>query len=138
MEYFCQLPLSKRHAINVARLRKAATPAELQMKDFLASLGAPYRFQQGFYTPYYRIVDFYLPTMNLVIEIDGPCHDAAKDRRRDDWFTRVRGIRIVRLTNEQVLRGDSPRFLNQFLNGPERTGRRAWKDCPSRGRCNFT
>src|ERR1035441_5008845 len=40
MEYFCQLPLSKRHAINVARLRKAATPAELQMKDFLASLGA--------------------------------------------------------------------------------------------------
>src|ERR1017187_572044 len=126
MEYFCQLPLSKRHAINVARLRKAATPAELQMKDFLASLGAPYRFQQGFYSPYYRIVDFYLPTMNLVIEIDGPCHDAAKDRRRDDWFTRVRGIKIVRLTNEQVLSGDLPCFLNQFLNGLDPPARSAF------------
>jgi hypothetical protein len=47
--YFCQLPLGKRYSINVARLRKAATPAELAFKTFLASLGAPYRFQQGFY-----------------------------------------------------------------------------------------
>jgi G:T-mismatch repair DNA endonuclease (very short patch repair protein) len=52
MEYLCQLPLKKRHAINIARLRKAATDAELVFRDFLASLGAPYRFQQGFYTPY--------------------------------------------------------------------------------------
>ena len=47
--YFCQLPLGKRHSIDVARLRKAATPAELACKTFLASLGAPYRFQQRFY-----------------------------------------------------------------------------------------
>src|SRR5687768_8890581 len=111
MGYFCELPLKRRHSINVARLRKAATPAELRMRDFLATLGAPYRFQQGFYQPYYRIVDFYLPANNLIIEIDGPSHNPEKDRRRDDWFQRVRGIRIVRLTNDQVLSGQIPNLL---------------------------
>lgn len=107
MEYFCQLPLKKRHAINVARLRKAATEAELAFQDFLASLGAPYRFQQGFYTPYYRIVDFYLPEHKLAIEIDGPSHqNPSHDRRMDAWFERVRGIKILRLTNEQVQSGE--------------------------------
>jgi very-short-patch-repair endonuclease len=107
MEYFCQLPLKRRHAINIARLRKAATEAELVFQDFLASLGAPYRFQQGFYAPYYRIVDFYLPEHRLAIEIDGPSHqNPSHDRRMDAWFERVRGIRILRLTNEEVLRGE--------------------------------
>jgi len=105
MQSLCELPLSRRHAINVARLRKAATPAEIKFRDFLTSFGAPYRFQHGFYKPYYRIVDFYLPEQNLVIEIDGPCHDPEKDLRRDEWFSRERGIRIIRFTNEQVLTG---------------------------------
>jgi very-short-patch-repair endonuclease len=67
--------------------------------------GVPYRFQQGFYTPYHRIVDFYLPEQNLVIEIDGPCHDPEKDRRRDEWFTRERGIKIIRISNEEAMSG---------------------------------
>src|SRR5437867_3714486 len=110
MGYFCELPLKRRHSINVARLRKAATPAELCMRDFLAALGAPYRFQHGFYQPYYRIVDFYLPDHNLIIEIDGDCHEPEKDRRRDEWFQRVRDIRILRLTNDEVLAGQIPDF----------------------------
>lgn len=61
----------KRHGINVARLRKSATLTENYVKDFLASLGVPYRFQHGFYKPFYRIVDFYLPDQP-VIELDGP------------------------------------------------------------------
>ena len=62
-----------------------------------------YRFQQGFYSPYYRIVDFYLTDQNLIVEVDGPYHNPEKDRQRDEWFTRVRGIPILRLTNEQVM-----------------------------------
>jgi very-short-patch-repair endonuclease len=113
VEYFCQLPLKKRHAINVARLRKSATIAEVKFRDFLATLGAPYRFQHGFYKPYYRIVDFYFPEHQLVVEIDGPSHqDLARDRRMDGWFERERGIKIVRLTNEQVLRGDFGSLLS--------------------------
>jgi len=115
VEYFCQLPLKKRHAINVARLRKAVTETELRFQVFLAALGAPYRFQQGFYRPYYRIVDFYLPEHKLAIEIDGPSHqDPAHDRHMDTWFERVQGITILRLTNEQVLRGEFA-AVNDFI-----------------------
>lgn len=95
-----------RHCINRAKLTKRATPAENVFLHYLESLGLSYRFQQGFYTPYYRIVDFYLPDHNLIIEVDGPCHNPEKDCRRDEWFTRVRGIPILRLTNEQVMSGD--------------------------------
>jgi very-short-patch-repair endonuclease len=102
---FNRLPLAKRHAIFVAQLKKQRTPAENEFCRYLASLGLPYRYQQGFYRPYYRIADFYLPDHNLIIEIDGPCHNADEDRRRDAWFERVRRIRIVRLTNEQVISG---------------------------------
>jgi very-short-patch-repair endonuclease len=82
------------------------TPAENRFCCYLAARGLSYRFQQGFYTPFYRIVDFYLPDHNLIVEIGGPCHDADKDRHRDSWFQSVRRIEILRLTNEQVLSGD--------------------------------
>jgi very-short-patch-repair endonuclease len=103
---FSRLPLAARHAIHKAQLKKQATPAENCFLRHLASLGLTYRFQQGFYTPCYRIADFYLPEHKLIIEIDGQYHNFAKDRRRDDWFERARGIRTLRLTNEQVLRGE--------------------------------
>jgi very-short-patch-repair endonuclease len=93
------------------RLRKHATAAENEFCWYLDKLGLSYRFQQGFYSPYYRIVDFYLPDHNLIIEIDGPYHDVDDDRRRDELFASVRGIRILRLTNEQVLDGRIPDLL---------------------------
>ena len=46
-----------RNAINHARLKEAATPAEHHFLNCLASLGVPYRFQQGLYRPCHRIVD---------------------------------------------------------------------------------
>src|ERR1051326_8069321 len=98
---FHKLHPAKRYAIYRAQLIKQATPAERHFQEHLASLGLPYRYQQGFYEPYYRIADFYLPDHNLIVEIDGPCHVPERDRRRDAWFQRVRGIRILRLTNEQ-------------------------------------
>ena len=103
---FSKLSRAKRHAIFVAQLKKQATPAENVFCRYLATLGLPYRYQQGFYTPYYRIADFYLPTLNLIIEIDGPCHDSEEDRRRDAWFEKARAIRTLRLTNDQVHRGE--------------------------------
>ena len=83
--------------------------------SYLASLGLSYRFQQGFYTPFYRIADFYLPTLNIIIELDGPCHDPEKDKSRDQWFERVRGIMTLRLTNDQVERGDFA-TINDFVH----------------------
>lgn len=104
---FSKLPRAKQHAIFVAQRKQRATPAENLFCFYLASLGLAYRFQQGFYTPYYRIVDFYLPEHGLAIEIDGPSHtDPDRDRRLDEWFERVRGIKVLRLTNDQVFAGD--------------------------------
>lgn len=103
---FSKLPRAKQHAIFVAQRKQRATPAENVFCSYLTSLGLSYRFQQGFYTPYYRIADFYVPSRNLIIEIDGPCHDPEEDRRRDTWFEQARGIKTLRLTNEQVLNGD--------------------------------
>lgn len=102
---FNRLPFRARHAAYISQLMKQETAAENLFRAHLASLGHPYRFQHGFLKPRYRIVDFYLPDHNLVIEIDGPYHDAEEDRRRDAQFTAARGIRILRLTNEQVLNG---------------------------------
>jgi very-short-patch-repair endonuclease len=101
-----QISFKRRHAIYVQKLRRNATEAEHQFCCYLASLGLDYRFQQGFYHPFVRIADFHIPALNLIIEIDGPCHDPEKDKRRDEWFTRERGIKIIRFTNEQVLSGD--------------------------------
>jgi very-short-patch-repair endonuclease len=53
-------------------------------------------------------VDFYLPEQNLAIEIDGPYHDAEKDRIADEVFAQDSGVRVLRLTNEQVLFGNIP------------------------------
>jgi len=79
-------------------------------------------FQRTFYQPYVRIADFYIPSLNLIVEIDGPCHDRGEDRRKDALFTSLRGINVLRLTNEQVLAGD---FDNLYGILYDRPGNRA-------------
>jgi very-short-patch-repair endonuclease len=114
---FSKLPRAKQHAIFVAQRKQRTTPAEKVFSSYLASLGLSYRFQRGFYTPYYRIADFYVPSLNIIIEIDGPCHDPEKDQRRDKWFEQARGIRTLRLTNEQVFRGEFATINDLIRNG---------------------
>jgi very-short-patch-repair endonuclease len=50
------------------------------------------------------IADFYCPFLRLVIEVDGPIHDASvqEDAARDAWMIE-RGLRVVRFTNAEVL-----------------------------------
>src|SRR5438309_2104960 len=65
--------------------------AETQDADRGCSAGTLLRkalatFQQGFYS-HYRIVDFYLPDHNPIIEIDGRYYDAASDREARRVFT---------------------------------------------------
>jgi very-short-patch-repair endonuclease len=112
---FSGMTMAKRHAIFVSRLKKQATPAERRFCCRLEELGLTYRFQQGFYHPFYRIADFYLPDLKLIIEIDGRYHDAEEDRRKDAAFEAARGIKILRLTNEQVMSGAHTRFCTDFV-----------------------
>ena len=54
------------------------------------------------------IVDFASIAAKVVVEVDGPSHDAfeqgAYDQRRDAWL-RSRGWRVVRLRNDLVIGG---------------------------------
>lgn len=66
-----------------------------------------FKFQRGFIKGgYYAIVDFFIPSRKLCIEIDGPYHlrpeQQAKDKHRDKWLREVRRLKIKRLTNEQA------------------------------------
>jgi very-short-patch-repair endonuclease len=108
---FNQIPLGKRHETYADQLRKQATPAENAFRAHLAALGLPYRFQHGFFKPKHRIVHFYLPEQTLIVEIDGPYHGATADRQHDEALTRESGVRILRVTNEQVLSGQIPDLL---------------------------
>jgi very-short-patch-repair endonuclease len=51
-----------------------------------------------------RIVDFFCPAKGLVIEVDGDTHDRAMDLCRDRRMLREFGFRVVRFTNEDVMR----------------------------------
>ena len=84
-------------------MRRNMTEAEaaLWARARGGGLGTHFRRQQnlaGF------IADFYCHAANLVVEIDGPVHNAAYDGERDRIFAGL-GLATLRFKNEEVLRG---------------------------------
>lgn len=89
-----------------AILRKRATKSELLFKSRLDCLNIEYVFQQPIFSLYFQsIVDFYIPSCNLVIEIDGSIHQTQekikKDMLREKKLIRM-GYRILRINNCDV------------------------------------
>ena len=88
-------------------LRREMTPAEKRLWNHLrmGQLSGLHIRRQHPLGPF--IVDFYHATSRTVIEIDGDVHTLPEriehDRRRAIWLTK-RGYRIVRFTNEDVLK----------------------------------
>jgi|SRR5579871_2212600 len=83
-------------------LRKKMTPAEILLWSHLRNLqvnDAKFRRQQiiaGF------IADFYCHEKALVIEIDGPTHEAQHDAERDAILA-GKGMTTLRFSNAEVL-----------------------------------
>lgn len=86
------------------------TEAERTLEPAVAALGVVYRMN----APLYRLggglsffPDFILPTLGIVIEVDGKEHNqpAKKkaDRERTTLMARVHGWRVFRCTNEEAL-----------------------------------
>jgi leucyl-tRNA synthetase len=52
------------------------------------------------------VTDFYLPLSDLAIEVDGSVHDKTKgrDRRRTERLRVEFGIKVIRFSNNQVLK----------------------------------
>jgi len=119
-----------RSALLVSRARRmlhAPTPSEealwLALRD--GALGVAFKRQVVLGGR--SIVDFFAPSVGLVVEVDGGVHrsSAAADRRRDERLRR-RGYRVVRVAASLVLRdveaalavvqgaiGQPPRVLEQ-------------------------
>ncbi|MCK1638694.1 endonuclease domain-containing protein [Bradyrhizobium sp. 157] len=99
--------VSKTQRDRAKRLRREMTRAEtllwrhLKAKR-LAGFGFRRQVPMGSY-----IADFAAHSCKLVVELDGESHDFVErlrhDERRDRWFE-VRGYRVLRFTNDEVLK----------------------------------
>jgi very-short-patch-repair endonuclease len=99
------LPYNPELIARARELRKTMTPAEKKLwYDYLKDC----KFRVLRQRPIdHFIVDFYCPSLKLVIEIDGEVHftpenqdyDQARSQRLEGY-----GLSVVRFTNEQVLK----------------------------------
>ena len=83
-----------------------ATYAERLLKKFLTGK-IDFEFQKIIYTDnkHFFIADFYIPSQNLIIELDGEYHDDTKQQDKDIWRTKILqsfGYRIIRFKNKQI------------------------------------
>ena len=94
-----------------------ATYAERLLKIFLTGK-IDFEFQKIIYTDnkHFFIADFYIPSKNLIIELDGEYHNDAKQQDKDIWRTKLLnslGYRVIRFKNKQITES---RDLSWILN----------------------
>ena len=95
-----------------------ATYAERVLYSFLTGK-IDFEFQKIIYTDnkkHFFIADFYIPSKNLIIELDGEYHDNIKQQDKDIWRTRILkslGYRVIRFKNKQITES---RDLSWILN----------------------
>jgi very-short-patch-repair endonuclease len=99
--------VGKIQRVRAKQLRRTMTRAEILLwrhlkAHRLAALGFRRQSPMGNY-----IADFVSHSGRIVVEVDGESHDFESrlqhDSQRDDWF-RSRGYRVLRFTNDDVLR----------------------------------
>lgn len=84
-----------------------ATYAERLLKTFLTGK-IDFEFQKIIYTDnkHFFIADFYIPSKNLIIELDGEYHDDIKQQNKDIWRTQLLhslGYKVIRFKNKQII-----------------------------------
>ena len=103
---------SKKAEYYARELSGGATDAEIKLQHILVDLRIQYVFQKVFMVSNkdFRIVDFWLPQLQTVIEVDGGYHDDPvqqwKDAQRSKVLIRKNKKQIkhiLRFTNEEVL-----------------------------------
>ena len=94
---------NKKLVTNAQELRKNMTAEERHLwYDFLKRLPVPVKRQKNIGN---YILDFYIPSAKLAIEIDGRQHKLAENREDDrirDEFLNSLGITVVRYTNDDI------------------------------------
>ena len=85
-----------------------ATYAERLLKIFLTGK-IDFEFQKIIYTDnkkHFFIADFYFPSKNLIVELDGEYHDNIKQQDKDIWRTQILkslGYEVIRFKNKQII-----------------------------------
>lgn len=97
--------------------RKNPTQAEKELKRKLLNCGVKLRTEKPF-GPY--IVDVLLPLKRVVIEVDGPYHVNTKkyDEKRDNFLCNL-GMKIIHITNDEVLNTDCKHLFNEIAAIPD-------------------
>ncbi len=101
-KYF--LPYNEKLTEQAKAMRKNPTPAERKLWQFLRTFPLKIWRQKPIE---HFIVDFYCPKLKLVIEVDGEGHFTPDGMASDAERTKILegyGLRVVRFTNDQVLR----------------------------------
>ena len=93
-------------------LKKNITKSEKIVFDILKEKKIKFKFQKGFWTikgknkGFHCIVDFYIGSKKLVIEVDGGYHkeedQKRKDGFRDKWLREIKGVQILRIKNDDA------------------------------------
>ncbi len=93
------------------------TPEERVVGDYMWRKGVHFKFQKGLLKPFHRIVDFYIPFWRIIIEIDGGYHKAIvkKDTHKDNVFKNQRGMKTLRIKNEDVNNGSFMGILSKEI-----------------------
>lgn len=100
-----------------ADLESRATSPENKIRWRLDESRIKYRFQYPFqHSSGFYILDFYLPSLKVCIEVDGGYHlspdQIEKDRIRDE-FLLFSGIGVARFTNEEAVSLSKRNFLKR-------------------------
>jgi ATP-dependent DNA helicase RecG len=107
--------------------KRNRTVAESRLRDYLRVRFrgiSKIREQKAFFTPTsFVLVDFYLSSFNVGIEVDGGYHNTSEQMEKDlkrqsildkrRKFGRVMGVPIIRVTNEEVM-GDIGLVLDKI------------------------
>lgn len=88
------------------KLRLNATEHEVFFQYHLKRLKIKHQFQKGVIDKdHFMIPDFFIPSLNMVVELDGGYHYSSKQQYRDyykDKHYEERGFRILRMKNEDI------------------------------------
>ena len=103
------------------KLWKNITYSEKIVFNILKKNKIKFKFQKGFWTikgkykGYHCIVDFYIPSKRLSIEVDGGYHNSTEQKRKDifkEVWLKNRKVYLLRIKNENAI--DIIKKINNF------------------------
>jgi len=117
------MPLLQQTVPHYFQLLQDLTPEEEKTSSILTALGIPHESQKPFLLgEQLRIVDIYIPHLDLAIELDGLLHFLPAGLNDDmlrhhEFYVYAPAMRFLRFKDEAVWRETYPQILHDVLCG---------------------